>query len=155
MIHYIMNFIFYKGSCRCWWACSFPCILWYMRSIKIWWVVQHAIEHQRWEILKFAEEPSSANLGNIIKFGRLTNADAFSPINTGIDVVDFCLSSWSSNDDMEDVELEEVRLKLAHYAAERWHQLQSHLEQCPPPLQLNICVSPFPFQPIRTNMFLY
>ncbi|XP_072146422.1 uncharacterized protein [Setaria viridis] len=70
-------------------------------------------------LLKFAEEPSSANLGNIIKFGRLTNADAFSPINTGIDVVDFCLSSWSSNDDMEDVELEEVRLKLAHYAAER------------------------------------
>uniref|UniRef100_K4ACK9 Polymerase/histidinol phosphatase N-terminal domain-containing protein n=1 Tax=Setaria italica TaxID=4555 RepID=K4ACK9_SETIT len=70
-------------------------------------------------LLKFAEEPSSANLGNIIKFGQLTNADAFSPINTGIDVVDFCLSSWSSNDDMEDVELEEVRLKLAHYAAER------------------------------------
>jgi hypothetical protein len=30
-----------------------------------------------------------------------------------------CLSSWSTNDDMEDVELEEVRLKLAHYAAER------------------------------------
>ncbi|CAN6313760.1 unnamed protein product [Urochloa humidicola] len=72
-------------------------------------------------LLKFAEEPSSANLGNILKFGQLTNADDFSPINTGTDVVDFCLSSWSSNDDMEDVELEEVRLKLAHYAAERCH----------------------------------
>lgn len=70
-------------------------------------------------LLKFAEEPSSANLGSILKFGRLTNADDFSPINTGIDVVSFCLSSWSSSDDMEDVELEEVRLKLAHYGAER------------------------------------
>ncbi|CAN6307700.1 unnamed protein product [Urochloa humidicola] len=70
-------------------------------------------------LLKFAEEPSSANQGNILKFGRLTSADGFSPINTGIDVIDFCLSSWSSNDDLEDVELEEVRLKLAHYAAER------------------------------------
>jgi len=70
-------------------------------------------------LLKFAEEPSSANLRNMLKFGRLTNVDGFSPINTGIDVVHFCLSSWSSNEDMEDVELEEVRLKLAHYATER------------------------------------
>nr|CAB3501757.1 unnamed protein product [Digitaria exilis] len=68
---------------------------------------------------KFAEEPSSTNLGNILKFGRLTNVDDFSPIDTGIDVVNFCLSSWSSNDEMEDVELEEVRLKLAHYGAQR------------------------------------
>ena len=70
-------------------------------------------------LLKFSEEPSSANLRNMLKFGRLTNVDGFSPINTGIDVVHFCLSSWSSNEDMEDVELEEVRLKLAHYATER------------------------------------
>jgi 3',5'-nucleoside bisphosphate phosphatase len=70
-------------------------------------------------LLKFAEEPSSENLRNMLKFGRLTNVDGFSPINAGIDVVNFCLSSWSSNDDMEDVELEEVRLKLAHYATER------------------------------------
>ncbi|CAL4938009.1 unnamed protein product [Urochloa decumbens] len=74
-------------------------------------------------LLKFAEEPSSANLGNILKFGGLTNAEDFSSTNTGTDVVDFCLSSWSSNDDMEDVEREEVRLKLAHYAAEQLHQL--------------------------------
>ncbi|CAL4921230.1 unnamed protein product [Urochloa decumbens] len=79
-------------------------------------------------LLKFAEEPSSANLGNILKFGRLTNAEDFSSTNTGTDVVDFCLSSWLSNDDMEDVEREEVRLKLAHYAAEQQHQLHSHLE---------------------------
>lgn len=70
-------------------------------------------------LLKFAEEPSAANLENMLKFGRLTNFTGFSPMNNGIHVVDFCLSSWSSNDDMEDVELEEVRLKLAHYAAER------------------------------------
>lgn len=67
-------------------------------------------------LLKFAEEPSAANLGNMLKFGRLTKFAGFSPINNGIHVVDFCLSSWSSNDDIEDVELEEVRLKLAHYA---------------------------------------
>jgi len=67
-------------------------------------------------LLKFAEDPSSANLRNILKFGRLTNVDGFSPISAGIDVVNFCLSSWSSNDELEDVELEEVRLKLAHYA---------------------------------------
>ncbi|CAL4913028.1 unnamed protein product [Urochloa decumbens] len=79
-------------------------------------------------LLKFAEEPSSANLGNILKFGGLTNAEDFSSTNTGTDVVDFCLSSWLSNDDMEDVERDEVRLKLAHYAAEQRHQLHSHLE---------------------------
>uniref|UniRef100_A0A0A9E1Y1 Protein trpH n=1 Tax=Arundo donax TaxID=35708 RepID=A0A0A9E1Y1_ARUDO len=65
----------------------------------------------------FAEEPSDANLGKIVKFGRLTDFDGFPPINTGINVVDLCLSSWLSSDDMEDVELEEVRLKLARYAA--------------------------------------
>jgi len=32
---YIMNFIVYKGECSCWWACSYPCILWYMRPIKL------------------------------------------------------------------------------------------------------------------------
>jgi 3',5'-nucleoside bisphosphate phosphatase len=53
----------------------------------------------------------------MLKFGRLTKFAGFSPINNGIRVVDFCLSSWSSNDDIEDVELEEVRLKLAHYAS--------------------------------------
>ncbi|KAJ1298416.1 hypothetical protein BS78_01G451500 [Paspalum vaginatum] len=58
-------------------------------------------------LLKFAEEPSAANLGSILKFGR-ANFDVSSPINTGIHVVDFCLSSWSSMDDMEDVELEEI-----------------------------------------------
>jgi len=70
-------------------------------------------------LLKFAEDPSSANLRNMLKFGQLTNVDGFSPISAGIDVVNFCLSSWSSNDELEDVELEEVRLKLAHYATER------------------------------------
>ncbi|CAD6209967.1 unnamed protein product [Miscanthus lutarioriparius] len=70
-------------------------------------------------LLKFAEGPSAANLGNMLKFGRLTNFAGFSPINNDIHVVDFCLSSWLNNDDMEDVELEDVRLKLAHYAAER------------------------------------
>ena len=70
-------------------------------------------------LLKFAEEPSATNLGNMLKFGRLTNFAGFSPINNDIHVVDFCLSSWLNNDDMEDVELEEVRLKLAHYVAER------------------------------------
>ncbi|WVZ55796.1 hypothetical protein U9M48_006412 [Paspalum notatum var. saurae] len=69
-------------------------------------------------LLKFAEEPSAANLGSMLKFGR-ANFDVYSPINTGIHVVDFCLSSWSSRDDIEDVELEVVRLKLAHYAVER------------------------------------
>ncbi|XP_062210191.1 uncharacterized protein LOC133911796 [Phragmites australis] len=70
-------------------------------------------------LLKFAEEPSAASLGKIVKFGRLANFDGFSPTDTGIDVVDLCLSSWLSNDDMEDIELEEVRLKLAHYSAKK------------------------------------
>jgi 3',5'-nucleoside bisphosphate phosphatase len=70
-------------------------------------------------LLKFAEEPSASNLGKIVKFGRLTNVDNYSPTSTFIDVVDICLSSWLSNDDIEDVELEEVRLKLASYAGKR------------------------------------
>lgn len=68
-------------------------------------------------LLKFAEEPSAANLGKILKFGQLSNSDGFAPIDSGTDVVNLCLSSWLSYDDMEDVELEEVRSKLVCYAA--------------------------------------
>lgn len=68
-------------------------------------------------LLKFAEEPSATNLGKILKFGQLSNLDGFEPIGSGTDVVNLCLSSWLSYDDMEDVELEEVRIKLACYAA--------------------------------------
>uniref|UniRef100_A0A453IS92 Polymerase/histidinol phosphatase N-terminal domain-containing protein n=1 Tax=Aegilops tauschii subsp. strangulata TaxID=200361 RepID=A0A453IS92_AEGTS len=68
-------------------------------------------------LLKFAEEPSAANLGKTLKFGQLSNPDGFAPIDSGTDVVNLCLSSWLSYDDMEDVELEEVRSKLVCYAA--------------------------------------
>ncbi|VAI08893.1 5'-3' exoribonuclease-like [Triticum dicoccoides] len=68
-------------------------------------------------LLKFAEEPSAANLGKILKFGQPANSDGSAPIDSGTDVVNLCLSSWLSYDDMEDVELEEVRSKLVCYAA--------------------------------------
>ncbi|KAL6867685.1 hypothetical protein ACP4OV_015709 [Aristida adscensionis] len=68
-------------------------------------------------LLKFTEEPSAANLGKIVKFGRLTNFDSFSPTCSEIDVINLCLSSWLSYNEMEDVEIEEVRLKLANFAA--------------------------------------
>uniref|UniRef100_A0A0D9VQL1 Polymerase/histidinol phosphatase N-terminal domain-containing protein n=1 Tax=Leersia perrieri TaxID=77586 RepID=A0A0D9VQL1_9ORYZ len=67
-------------------------------------------------LLKFAEEPSAANLGKIVKFGQLINFDGFSSMD-GMDIVNLCLSSWLSNDGKEEVELEEVRLKLAHSVA--------------------------------------
>ena len=68
-------------------------------------------------LLNFAEEPSAASLRKILKFGQLANFDGFEPIDSGTDVVNLCLSSWLSYDDMKDVELEEVRIKLACYAA--------------------------------------
>ncbi|KAK1652405.1 hypothetical protein QYE76_070210 [Lolium multiflorum] len=58
-------------------------------------------------LLKFVEEPSTANLGKIIKFGQLANFDGFVPIDSGMDVVNLCLSSWLSHDEMEAVDLEE------------------------------------------------
>lgn len=68
-------------------------------------------------LLEFADEPSASNLGKIVKFGRHANFDGYSPTSTVIDAVNICLSSWLSHDDIEDVEIEEVRLKLACYAA--------------------------------------
>ncbi|GJN30547.1 hypothetical protein PR202_gb18860 [Eleusine coracana subsp. coracana] len=70
-------------------------------------------------LLKFAEEPSASNLGKLVKFGRVTNFDGYSPTSTVIDAIDVCLSSWLSNDDIEDAELEELRLKLACYATKK------------------------------------
>jgi hypothetical protein len=68
-------------------------------------------------LLKFVEEPSTANLGKITKFGQLANFDSFAPTDSGTDVVNLCLSSWLSYDEMEAVDLEEVRSKLACYAS--------------------------------------
>ncbi|KAM0894670.1 hypothetical protein ACQ4PT_024309 [Festuca glaucescens] len=68
-------------------------------------------------LLKFVEEPSTANLGKIIKFGQLANFDGFASIDSGMDVVNLCLSSWLSYDEMEAVDLEQVRSKLACYVA--------------------------------------
>ncbi|GJN08810.1 hypothetical protein PR202_ga26767 [Eleusine coracana subsp. coracana] len=56
-------------------------------------------------LLKFAEEPSASNLGKLVKFGRVTNFDGYSPTSTVIDAIDVCLSSWLSNDDIEDANL--------------------------------------------------
>ncbi|XP_006649539.1 5'-3' exoribonuclease [Oryza brachyantha] len=70
-------------------------------------------------LLKFAEEPSAVNLGKIVKFGELIHFDGFSSMDAGMDIVNLCLSSWLSNDGMEEVELEEVRLKLAHWVCKR------------------------------------
>ncbi|KAM0910265.1 hypothetical protein ACQ4PT_014259 [Festuca glaucescens] len=64
-------------------------------------------------LLRFVEEPSTANLGKMIKFGQLANFDGFAPIDSAMDVVNLCLSSWLSYDEMEAVDLEEVRSKLA------------------------------------------
>lgn len=64
-------------------------------------------------LLKFAEEPSAANLGKILKFGQLVSLDGFAPFDSGTDVVNLCLNSWLSYDDMQAVEFEEVRSKLA------------------------------------------
>uniref|UniRef100_A0ACD5XCZ0 Uncharacterized protein n=1 Tax=Avena sativa TaxID=4498 RepID=A0ACD5XCZ0_AVESA len=64
-------------------------------------------------LLKFAEAPSAANLGKILKFGQLVSFDGSAPFDSGTDVVNLCLTSWLSYDDMEAVELEEVRSKLA------------------------------------------
>ncbi|KAL5210230.1 hypothetical protein ABZP36_005853 [Zizania latifolia] len=70
-------------------------------------------------LLKFAEEPSVAKLGKIVKFGDLINFDGFSSMDAGMDAINLCLSSWLSNDGMEEVELEEIGLKLAHSVGKR------------------------------------
>ncbi|KAB8090590.1 hypothetical protein EE612_015814 [Oryza sativa] len=70
-------------------------------------------------LLKFAEEPSTTNLGKMVMFGELINFNGFSSTGSGMDIVNLCLSSWLSNNGMEEVELEEVRLKLAHCVGKR------------------------------------
>ncbi|KAG8097161.1 hypothetical protein GUJ93_ZPchr0013g37040 [Zizania palustris] len=70
-------------------------------------------------LLKFAEEPSVAKLEKIVKFGHHINFDGFPSMDAGMDVINLCLSSWLSNDGMEEVELEEIGLKLAHSIGKR------------------------------------
>lgn len=54
----------------------------------------------------FAEDPSEANLEKILRFGVRKKLNGYSG-----DAVDLCLSSWLATH--EDIELENIRLKLA------------------------------------------
>ncbi|XP_020081286.1 uncharacterized protein LOC109704930 [Ananas comosus] len=63
-------------------------------------------------LYNFAEDPSEANLEKMLKFGVQNKLNGYSSSScVGGDAVDLCLSSWLATH--EDIELENIRLKLA------------------------------------------
>uniref|UniRef100_A0A6V7QW40 3',5'-nucleoside bisphosphate phosphatase n=1 Tax=Ananas comosus var. bracteatus TaxID=296719 RepID=A0A6V7QW40_ANACO len=63
-------------------------------------------------LYNFAEDPSEVNLEKMLKFGVRNKLTGYSSSScVGRDAVDLCLSSWLATH--EDIELENIRLKLA------------------------------------------
>ncbi|MED6137459.1 hypothetical protein PIB30_065209 [Stylosanthes scabra] len=67
------------------------------------------------EILEcYAEEPSDSNLASITRFGRTRVFKGGSPLSCGQDLIDHCLPLWLSTEEMEDAEVEAIKLKLSN-----------------------------------------
>lgn len=61
----------------------------------------------------FLEQPSDSNLSNILRFDRARILKGSSSWSCGRELMDRCLAIWLTNDERENDEFEDLRLKLS------------------------------------------
>ncbi|KAK9286411.1 hypothetical protein L1049_014954 [Liquidambar formosana] len=62
----------------------------------------------------YAEEPSDTKLERIVRFGKTRIFKGGVPLSCDKDLIDLCLSSWLTNEERQNVEFEDIKLKISH-----------------------------------------
>lgn len=64
----------------------------------------------------YAEDPSDMKLDQITRFGKTKVLKGGVPFSCGKDLIDLCLSSWLTSEEMQNAEFEAIKSKLTHNA---------------------------------------